>query len=87
MICYQIIKECKLFGWPLPTPLEVRHKRQVSEEIDKIEQVRAELGARSFWTSRHFGKWPKTGFDASVAMGPIGIDDRTKRSGCRLNYM
>jgi hypothetical protein len=48
MICYQIIKECKSFGWPLPTPEEVRHKRQVSEEIDKIEQVRAELGDTEF---------------------------------------
>jgi hypothetical protein len=40
-----IIPKHQLFGWPLPTPEEVRHKRQVSEEVEKFEQERAALGA------------------------------------------
>ena len=59
MICDQIIKECKLFGWPLPTPEEVRHKRQVSEEIDKVEQVRAALGDTAFLNKEALREMPE----------------------------
>jgi len=43
-----IIPKYQLFGWPLPMPEELRHKRQVSEEIDKIEQEPAALGDTAF---------------------------------------
>jgi hypothetical protein len=52
VMCYMvrtaIIPKYKLFGWPLPTPEEVRHKRQVSEEVEKFEQERAAQGDAAF---------------------------------------
>jgi len=49
MICDQIIKKCKMFGWPLLTPEEVRHKRQVLKEVAKIEGEREAQGDTAFW--------------------------------------
>jgi hypothetical protein len=43
-----IIPKHQLFGWPLPTPEELRHMRQVSEEVDKIVQERAARGDTAF---------------------------------------
>jgi hypothetical protein len=44
MVRYVIIPRHQLFGWPLPTPEELRHMRKVSEEVGKIVQERAAFG-------------------------------------------
>jgi hypothetical protein len=48
MVRTAIIPKCKIFGWPVPTPEEVRHKRQVSEEVEKLEQEPAIQGEVTF---------------------------------------
>jgi hypothetical protein len=48
LIINAIIQKSQLFGLQLPTPEEVRHKRQVTEEVAKIEQERAALGDTVF---------------------------------------
>jgi len=59
MICDQIIKECKLFGWLLPTPEEVRHKRQVLKEVSKIEGERSVQGDKAFLNKEALREMPE----------------------------
>lgn len=48
MIVNVMIQKSQLFGFPLPTPEEVRHRWRISQEVDKIEQERAARGDTAF---------------------------------------
>jgi len=43
-----MVQNHELFGIPVPTPEEVRHKRQVLKEVAKIEAERAAQGDTAF---------------------------------------
>jgi hypothetical protein len=73
-----IIPKCQLFGWPLPTPEEVRHKRQVSEEVEKFEQERAALGAGVSETEDSSGNGRRPDSTRASRYGPDGTNEQRR---------